>query len=516
MELEQVGIKRPDVANCGTCMMVEKRRDVFDYCVPQDSNRALGIQEDWTRVTQAHDPYLLESFVRDMPFHVDACLMLAESYKMRDQHESALEWTKRGIFSLECNFIGTFRPFGIHLSGGGEEQNNSGAASSSAQPGNSPNSGQQESNTPSSPYLNSNYLCRPQSLSKRGLQVLGRGMFLYMVCLQAQGLFNTALEMAKFIWKLSYYGGHNSLLCPAKKVDPKEDADGAENADSDDKTENAESDAKTKTILYDGLDPCHMMIHVLYLGIRSRKYDFVDAFCGMDWNTRESHLKYFDDPKFFCKSKFDVRDDNAGLPQWDGEKYTTEAQDAKDKAESKSANYNSAPSMASLYPPMAYTLALSGFYQATDHKELKKEQLAVTDICNWKCPGRTATEKFVKAVFLYPYLFKSLLEKNEIKLDGKPSGIRVANKSWSDLFNQIQDFGFQPEPHRGLSNLEGCYCERFSMLWKSDQILGWAHDSLCRLTAMFEHSSLFKGDWDAGIQEFTSYLGGTIILRSDK
>ena len=409
IEIEQVGPTKPDVQKAGKCHMALitdpkqhaecKKFNIFDIGLLPDSPKADQIREEYVDVVNSFDLESLVGFVRQFPFYVCGLLQFAEVQKTRDDHAQAMMMIKRALFSLECNFHVRFQPLSSGTAGGGDAGGTTASSSGGASSGAS----------------------MPEAavkLSAGGLQSLGRGLWLYMICLAGQGLFNTACEVSKLLWKLAAF----------VKYDPG--------------SNRKKMNVYTPWAIFD--DPLHMGIWVLYYSIRCRKYDYVDDFCT------KLHLS---DPKIDSakwveyKSQFDATEDEDSAFTELAAKYDASSAAVAAAKERKEANAGHPPPiyLCCLYPYMMYSLALCAFYKTENAKDLRKDVLSASEICNWKAFGKSGTEKLVKAIYLYPYQFRLLLERAEVNLDTKPSGVpnMVSKKTWMDLFNQIQDFGYQ-------------------------------------------------------------------------
>lgn len=507
VDINDVGPVKPDPASCGSCVMSMVAPpaltaaaasaansggdtaafasvapvasvNTWDVHVLRHSRHAQSISEDFSDVMMSFDPHMLQQFLQAHPFHVDGLLFQVETLRTQGNYDYALTLLKRALFVLELNFPVGFRPVG-----GG------------APPG--PADDTKEHHIP------------PQKLSPNGLSILGKALFLYMVSCGGQGLFATALESAKLIWKLSY------------------------------------SEASDV-----GFDPCHMQIHCLYYAIRAKKYDWI--------HQAERNCKWFS-----------ASEDAIGLlntTEFPG-LYADERNDDDDMERQGDAPKKITPSLGAIYPPMVYTIALAKWQTMPlrfagdggnrNYNYMKDElsHLAVSDVCCWvksspssssstKKSATSASLSFAQAYFRFPYVFRRLLERAEINLDAPApkeakstvkeltggfggAGGRTANMlpTWNSLLRMLDeelslvgrtyshndeevDISALESSHRvlGLSTLANAYAEEFHPLWRNGPILGWCYDVLIRLLAMFRGSDLFKNDWRKARAEMVLWI----------
>ena len=551
MEYAEVGVTRPDVAAGGSAHMTEPRRDIFHLSSVPNSAKAKDLEETYVEICRQQNPDLLMAFIRqEGNLHADALLVLAEMLRMQGEMEQGLKFLKKALFVLECNFLGTFKPFaegsfplrkpeasvprqfeeGLWEVGSWAVVNSpsgSSAGASSSSAGATGAASEQNVST---------LRTRPQSLSPRAQSVLGRALWLYMVTQGEQGLFNTALEVGKLLWKLTYFGGENSRLWSAKWEEPQDNYDNFFPSEAECPTTGtsgaAGSDDGASPKTYKGFDPAHLLIHVLFYAVRARKYEVVELFCGFNGGvvSKEAYcaslpaekldppnpnsLRYFDADRFRCFTSSSVKAVADPPVDGTGKKFRRPH-----------------PALSNLYPPMCYTMALTAFFQAESPNQLRHFQnLAVSDICNWTKPGRDGAERLCKALYLYPFVFRMLLEKAEVSLDSKPAssrGISNPNHTWRILLDKLDGFGVlnpetdfpatavggKPKGGTGLRGLEVAYVQRFFPLWKSDPVLQWCHECLVKLVSMFEQSSLFLEDWRRGVEERVSYLRQKEVLE---
>lgn len=106
---------RPDDTIVMSMSLQEDGAPRFDFNETPASKRHLQRLQE---CLQSHDPQLLQQFVRQSPFCIDALLALAHYHRMQQSYEQAHQIVRQAMYVIECNFHASFSPF--HAEGGSE------------------------------------------------------------------------------------------------------------------------------------------------------------------------------------------------------------------------------------------------------------------------------------------------------------------------------------------------------------------------------------------------------------
>eukprot|EP00392_Amoebophrya_sp_AT5.2_P008603 g8631.t1 len=381
---------------------------------------------------------MLDEFLRRQFFFVDGLALYGELLRTRQEYEQAWTVIRRALFVFELNL-----PPALQFPDVNNTTNNTSSGGATSRP----------------------------RLHISAYPLFARTLYLYMLLLAGRGLFTTAAEVGKYLWRLTYSthlidAAVESDLIPVvdEVVEDVEDEDdvekscdtessemknaadknmekndaGVENKhgrkrkaqqrkkatavgsettahqkqDEVDKKANEDSEERHEPSTEGGFDPLHIMPHLLYFWVRARKFDAVEEFVhGFHLGKQTERI-----------IRADARNKSVGVVPG---------------------------CLRNFFPPMLLAEILCRFYKlqaeclsgtaeqgtakesgnkkrqdvvSCIQKMVANEQLSVSDVFDWdaKPKNESATLLFAKAVFLYPSCFRRILECGGVSLDSVP------------------------------------------------------------------------------------------------
>ncbi|CAD7953497.1 unnamed protein product [Amoebophrya sp. A120] len=347
----EVGPTKPDPSMSGSCVFFQtttsSRADesaeqigtLYGLQLDLNSKKTESLALEFQDIVRMFDPHLLQEFLTNAaPFYIEGLVLIAELMRSRQEYEESWLFCKRALYVLELQLprglVPDFLAYDNSFSSSGSTSTTTAVL---------------ETTIP--------------SLHPTAYPVMARVLYLYMQLLANRGLFVTAAEVCKWLWKLTYFGGEGNST-KVQVVDHASDVETAASIkQSGEQQQEASARSSTRYILdkgsksqspwailpavmvekipedaedadkklekpsifekhygsvknplpnlpnwfYKGFDPLHVLPHYLYYVLRARKYELIDEICGVKIIFDEkkknyefvSNLDYFNNLEYF-------------------------------------------------------------------------------------------------------------------------------------------------------------------------------------------------------------------------